>query len=96
MDHSTAAHGLGHKSKAKEKPAPKKHLKEFHAKELHDGTFHTAAHDGKGGVQEGSAPDVDSVHDALEAHMGTPNAGEEPEAPAPDAAAPAPEDPEAQ
>lgn len=64
-----AAHALAH---ARSKSAPAKPLREFHAKELHDGSIHTAAHDGKGGVQEGSSQKLSDVKAALMAHMGAP------------------------
>lgn len=76
MAHEVAAHGLAH---AHKKPI-RKHLKTFHVKELHDGTFSHEMTDGKGGTQSGSAPDLDQVHDALQAHMGAPNADVPPEA----------------
>lgn len=79
----------------KRKPEAKKEhkhkaLKEFHAKELHDGSYHIAKHDGKGGMKEASSPDLAGVQEAMEQHMQAPDA-EQPEAPA---AAPAPQDAE--
>src|SRR5580658_2325434 len=75
MDHELAAHALAHKTPKKATPKP---MKEFHAKEVHDGTFHITKHSGKPGEEpkEGSATDMDQVHDALEEHMGQPNEGE--------------------
>lgn len=64
-----AAHALSH---ARPKSAPVKPLREFHAKELHDGSIHTAAHDGMGGVKEGSSQKLSEVKAALMAHMGAP------------------------
>lgn len=75
MEYELAAHGLANMKKK----MTRKHLKEMHIKELHDGSYHHTAHDGKGGMKEGSAKDLDEAHDALEAHMGAehPNDGEE-------------------
>lgn len=76
MEHELAKHALSHERKKSEK---KKHLKEMHVKELHDGTYHIMKHHGHPEMQptEGSAQDLDQVHDALEEHMGDPNEGEE-------------------
>jgi hypothetical protein len=87
MIHEMATHGLAH-GKHKE---PKKHLKKFMAEELHDGTYAHEKHHGVPGEmpERGSAKDLDEVHDAMEEHMGSPNAGEEEaegEAPEPAAA----------
>lgn len=72
-------HSLMHGSKGKAKP---KALKEFHAKEQHDGKYHVTRGNGKGQPIEHSAEDLSDVHQALEEHMGTPNEGEaESEAP---------------
>src|ERR1700683_2015566 len=71
-EHELAAHALAHRSK---KTAPKKVLKEFHAKELHDGTYSIHKQDGKGGMKEESAQDLAQVHDKLDEHMGPPNDG---------------------
>lgn len=65
MDHEVAAHGLAH---AHKRPI-RKHLKTFHVKELHDGTFSHEMGDGKGGMQSGSATDLEQVHAAMDAHM---------------------------
>jgi hypothetical protein len=74
MDHEMAKHALAHESGSK----AKKHLKEMHIRELHDGTHHVAMHDGKGGPpKEASASDLDHVHDLMEEHMGQPNEGEQ-------------------
>jgi hypothetical protein len=72
-----AEHALGSKSsgnKTAKKPQP---MKEFHVKQLHDGTYHIQKHHGNGTdmmpvkpVEEGSAHDLDGVHDHLEEHMG--------------------------
>jgi hypothetical protein len=73
MDMEMAAHRLG-----KDKPKHmKKHLKELHVKEAHTGGYMVHKHDGKGGVTEHVASDLDQVHDHMEDHMGQPNDGEE-------------------
>lgn len=69
--HELAAHGLAHAHKKDSK----KHLKEFHVKELHDGTFGHQANDGKGGMTEGSATTLDQVKEALQAHLSPPDEG---------------------
>lgn len=74
MEHTLAAHALAHKPV---KTEAKKTLKEFHAKEVHDGSYHTAKHDGKGAIKEGSAKNLDEVHDQMEEHMGGPMAQEQ-------------------
>lgn len=58
------------------KKTPHKPLKEFHAKELHDGTYMHRKMHGKDQYdmpvkpdEEGSG-DLDAVHDAMEEHMG--------------------------
>lgn len=76
MAHELATHGLAHE-KAKEL---KKHLKEMHVRQLHDGTHHVALHDGKGGMTEHGAADLDQVHDLMEEHMGDPEANPQEEA----------------
>ena len=69
------------------KPAAKpkiKPMKEFHVRELHDGTYHIEKGHGRDHMgmdvkphEEASASDLDGVHDHLEEHMGEPNFGEE-------------------
>jgi hypothetical protein len=58
--------GSGKKSK---KP---KHLKEFRAKEQHDGSYHVTRHSGKPDEQpmEHSAANMNEVQQALQEHMG--------------------------
>jgi len=58
------------KTGTKKRPAPK-HLKEFHAKAQHDGTYRMEKHSGKPGdtPQESTAPDVAGVQAALAQHM---------------------------
>lgn len=75
--HLGSAEPMGNKKKGF------KPLKEMHVKELHDGTYHVAMHHGRDqyGMEhkpptEGSAQDLDGVHDHLEEHMGAPNDGE--------------------
>jgi len=75
-EYGMAAHALAHMPKAK---AAHKALKEFHAKELHDGTYHIEKHHGHDEhgmpvkpAEEGSATDLDGVHDHLEEHFGGP------------------------
>lgn len=90
-----ASEALGHD---KGKAADKVHHKEFHAKEVkgkggkHGGYITTHEHHMESGQvkrDEGVAADLDGVHDQLEAHMGTPNEGEEQPAAGGDQAAPA-------
>ncbi len=80
-EHEMAASALAHHAKPK---MAHKILKEFHAKELHDGTYHIQKHHGHDqyGVEvkpaeEGSATDLDGVHDHLEEHMGGPATDDE-------------------
>jgi hypothetical protein len=78
MEHELAKHALSHERKKSEK---KKALKEMHVKELHDGTYHIMKHHGhpEQPPTEGSAQDLDQVHDAMEEHLGAdqPNEGEQ-------------------
>ncbi len=80
-DLEVALHTMNHhrqKEPAKEeKQADHEELKEFHVKRLHDGTFSHVLHDGTGPGREGSTPDLNDIHDALEQHFGTPNDAEE-------------------
>jgi hypothetical protein len=72
-EHEMAMSALSHKPrKSTHKP-----LKAMHIKELHDGTYHVEKHHGhdEDGMpvkptEEGSATDLDGVHDHLEEHMG--------------------------
>lgn len=78
---------LGHHKPGGAKTAAKpkiKPLKEFHAKELHDGSFHIEKHHGYDQhmmpvkpSETGSAPDLDGVHDALHEHMAAGNEAKE-------------------
>jgi hypothetical protein len=74
-------------SKSKDAQAPKKKHKHVHIENHFDEkgkpTGHTIRLQPMGGGEETSltAPDLDGVHDALEQHMGDPNAGEAPEQP---------------
>ena len=63
-DYDLASTALGHK------PRAKKALKEMHIREMHDGSYHVMRHHGDRPVKEGSAADLDQVHDAIEEHMG--------------------------
>lgn len=67
-----AASHLGGMDHEKMKP-----MKEFHVKELHDGSYHVAMHHGDGHMTEGSAPTLVHAHAHMDHHMGTPNKGEE-------------------
>ena len=75
MDHGmeTAAAHLGGQ------PSEIKPMKEFHAKELHDGTYHVMMHHGDPmkPPMEGSAHDVDGVVDHMMHHFGGEGGGEE-------------------
>ena len=68
-------HALKKGSKGKKAP---KHLKEFSAKEQHDGKYHVKRHSGNPAesAQEHTAADMNEVHAALEDHMGAANEGE--------------------
>lgn len=84
-DYELAAHALA--TKPGKKSAAKKHLKEFHAKELHSGGFTVHKHSGKPGEAptEHAAPHMAALHAMMEEHMGKPNAGEdESNSPAPE------------
>jgi hypothetical protein len=75
MAHEMAAHALGGKG-------TKKHLKEMHIFENHDGSYQVHKHSGKPGeepTKEGTdGPDhVDHLHDHVEQHFGGKNADEE-------------------
>ena len=73
-EHELARHALAH-GKKHEMP---KALREFHVKELNDGTYHHIKHHGDGKPPtEGSSTELDGAHDAMEEHMGQPNDGEE-------------------
>lgn len=56
-----------------------KHLKEFHARQLHDGKIHVLRNHGKPGeaAHETVADNMADAHALMEEHMGEPNAGEE-------------------
>jgi hypothetical protein len=76
-DLDMATHALGHAPSGNKKATKPKPMKEFHAKELHDGTFHTKKMHGFDEHmmpikpdEEGSASDIDGVHDQLHEHMG--------------------------
>ena len=75
MEHGmeTAAAHLGGQ------PSEMKPMKEFHAKELHDGTYHVMMHHGDPmkPPMEGSAHDVDGVVDHMMHHFGGEGGGEE-------------------
>jgi hypothetical protein len=82
-DFDAALHTMTHprqKEPAKDqKEPPQQHeeKKEFHVTRLHDGSFHHVQRDGIEPDKEGSAQDLDGVHEALHQHFGTPNEGEE-------------------
>ena len=82
MEHELAKHALSHEHKKSKMKA----LKEMHVKELHDGSYHMKKMSGKPGEEpeEGSAKDLDEVHDAMEEHMGEKNQGEGEEEPNPE------------
>lgn len=66
-----AGHALAHGAKGEKAPKPPKPMKEMHIKELHDKTYHVAMHSGKMGEppKEGSAKDMDGVHDHVHEHF---------------------------
>jgi hypothetical protein len=85
-DKSYSTSGLGHSAAkpAKSKKTKKHNVKHTHI-EHHDDGSHTIRHTHEVGPDTtGTAPDLDALHDHLEAAMGTPNQGEaEAEAPQP-------------
>jgi hypothetical protein len=75
MEHEAAGAMLGSKPKMPPKPKPRKMM---HIEELHDGSYMSESHKGDGSEpMKASHKDLDGVHDQLEEHFGSPNAGEE-------------------